>query len=97
MEFLQIVEVPTDDIDGVLALDEEWMRKTEGERTATRQWICRDRDRPGTVVMVVEFPSYDEAMKNNDLPATGDIAVGLERLAGGQPGFRNLEVIREYA
>jgi hypothetical protein len=95
MEFMQIVEVPTDDVESVLALDEEWMQKTEGQRTARRQWICQDRDRPGTVVMLVEFPSYEAAMQNNDLPATGDIAIGLERLAGAQPGFRNLDVIRE--
>jgi hypothetical protein len=96
MEFMQIIEVPTKDIDGVLALDEEWMRRTEGERTARRQWICRDRDRPDTVVMLVEFPSYDDAMRNNDLPATGDIANGFEQLGGRKPDFRNLDVIREF-
>jgi hypothetical protein len=97
MEFIQMVEVPTGDVEAVLALDEQWMQQTEGERTARRQWICQDRDRPGTVVMLVEFPSYEEAMRNNDLPATGDIANGLERLAGRPPGFRNLDVIREFA
>ena len=32
--------------------------------------VCTDRDNEGTIVTVVEFPSYEAAMKNNDDPAT---------------------------
>jgi hypothetical protein len=44
--------------------------------------------------VIVEFPSYEEAMKNNDLPATATIAAGMAALADQPPTFRNLNLIR---
>ena len=32
--------------------------------------LTRDRDRPNTYVDIVEFPSYEDAMKNSELPET---------------------------
>jgi hypothetical protein len=62
-----------------------------GEAGAT---FTADRDRPGTYVQIVEFPSYQEAMANSGLPETGEFAEKLARLCDGQPAFRNLDVRR---
>jgi hypothetical protein len=66
----------------------------DGERTVVREWICEDRDRPGTYIMIVEFPSVEAAAVNNDLQATARIARGLAALALRPLTFRNLDLLR---
>ena len=56
----------------------------------------RDRDRANTYVQIVEFPSYEEAMTNSQLPETGEIAARLTELCDGPPTFRNLDVTRDW-
>lgn len=95
MSFVQIIEISTSRLGEVEALMEEWIEKTEGKRGASRSVLTQDRDRPGTYVQVVEFPSYQEAMANSDLPETGELAQRLSALCDGPPAFRNLDVLRE--
>jgi hypothetical protein len=70
MGFIQIIEIETNRPDEVEALVSEWRAKTEGTRTAQRGTFTRDRDRPNTYVQIVEFPSYEDAMANSELPET---------------------------
>lgn len=74
---------------------EEWVTKTEGKRSASRSLLTENRDRPGTYVQAVEFPSYEHAMANSDLPETGEFAGRLTALCDGPPAFRNLDLLRE--
>ena len=67
------------------------------DSTATRGVQAQDRDRPNTYVQIVEFPSYEEAMRNSELPETGEIAGRLAELCDGPPTFRNLDVTRDMA
>lgn len=92
MTFIQIIEVVTTRPAEIQELVEEWSAKTEGRRTAYRSTLTADRDRPNTYVRIVEFPSYQEAMANSDLPETGEFAQNLARLCDGPPVFRNLDV-----
>jgi quinol monooxygenase YgiN len=94
MGYVQIIEFKTSRFDEVEALHEKWLAETAGERTTLSEHICRDRDQPDTYVLIVEFPSYEDAMKNNDLPATARIAEGMAALADAPLTFRNLDVIR---
>lgn len=94
MGFIQVLEFTTSNYDEVDKLHEKWLADTEGERTVLSERICKDRDKPDTYVIIVEFGSYDEAMKNNELPATARIAEGMAAIADGPPAFRNLDVIR---
>ncbi len=94
-KFIQIIEFQTSRPDEVETLHDQWQRETEGKRTADRVTITRDRDRPGTCIIVAEFASYDEAMKNNDLPQTQRISEQMMKLADGEPTFRNLDVRRQ--
>ena len=55
----------------------------------------RDRDRANTYVQIVEFPSYEEAMANSELPDTAEVATRLAELCDGPPTFRNLDVTRD--
>ena len=94
MGFIQILEIKTSDYDKLEAAHEQWLADTEGTRTVLSERICRDRDAPDTYVLIVEFPSYEEAMANNDLPATAKIAAEISALADEPPAFRNLDLIR---
>jgi quinol monooxygenase YgiN len=94
MAFIQIIEVTTAHQDEVESLMDEWVAKTEGKRTAQRSTVTADRDQPRTYVQIVEFPSYEGAMANSDLPETNELAERLAKLCDRPPTFRNLEVRR---
>ncbi|HEY5170775.1 MAG TPA: hypothetical protein VIK54_03510 [Acidimicrobiia bacterium] len=95
MKFVQTIEFQTSRIDEILALDSKWREATAGKRTATAINITRDRDRPNTFVWMIEFPSYEDAMRNNDLPETQQIAEQMMKLSDGPAVFRNLDVVEQ--
>lgn len=95
MKFVQIIEFKTGDIDAVNRVVDEFVAKTAGVRTATRATIARDRDNEGTYLNIVEFPTYEAAMANSNLPETSEVAAKLAQLCDGPPQFRNLDVVRE--
>jgi len=93
--YFQLIEIRTDDFDAFERLHEQWLADTEGERAVVQEWILRDRDRPDTYLVMVEFPSVEAAARNNDLPATSRIAAGMAELAAAPPTFRNLDLVRK--
>ena len=95
MGFIQIIEYKTTRIDELNAALDGWLEKTKGKRAATRGVHTRDRDAENTYVQLVEFPSYEEAMANSQLPETAEFAALLASLCDGPPSFRNLDVLRE--
>jgi hypothetical protein len=95
MRFIQIIEFTTSRIDEFETLLDEWLDKTQGKRSASRGVQTLDRDRDNTYVQIVEFPSYEEAMANSDLPETTEFAARMAELCDGPATFRNLNVIRE--
>ena len=90
--FVQIIEFTTSRIDEVRALNEKW-RDEHPEMGPVRILVTADRDRPNTYLSIVEFESYEEAMRNNDDPLTAEFAQQMDALADGPPVFRNLDVI----
>jgi len=94
MAFIQIIELVTKRPDEVEALIDEWRSATDGRRTAQRGTFTKDRERPDTFVQVVEFPSFEDAMANSDLPETAAFATRLAALCEGPMAFRNLDVLR---
>ena len=95
MKFIQIIEFTTSRADELDAMLDEWLEKTQGKRTATRGVEARDRDRPNTYVQIIEFPSFEDAMANSELPETAEVAARLAELCDGPPTFRNLDVARD--
>lgn len=90
--FVQIMDFYTSKIDEIEALSKR-MQEEQGEsllaRTAT---ITQDRDHPGHYMVIVEFDSYEEAMKNSTHPAITRYAEEMEELLDGPPAFHNLDV-----
>jgi hypothetical protein len=95
MPFIQIIEYKTTRIDELNAVLDGWLEATKGKRAATRGVQTKDRDATNTYVQIVEFPSYEEAMANSNLPETSEFAAKLASLCDGPPTFRNLDVLRE--
>ena len=95
MKFVQIIEINTKNMDEIQKLDKEWEAATEGKRTATRAVICKDRDKADRYLVIVEFPSYEDAQKNNDLPETAAFAEKQMPLLDGAPTFFDLDVIED--
>ena len=93
--FVQIIEFRTTRFDEGQQLVDRWLEETEGKRTATRSITTQDRDRPGTYLTIVEFPSYEDAMRNSEMPETQALSEALAKLADGPPAFRNLDLVRE--
>ncbi|MCD0486366.1 hypothetical protein LO771_29295 [Streptacidiphilus sp. ASG 303] len=95
MGFVQVIEYETTRKDELDNIFDEWVRASEGKRTAFHELHTQDRDRPGHFVDIVEFPSYEQAMRNSDLPETRTIAEKMRELCSGEPRFMNLEVLRD--
>jgi hypothetical protein len=95
MKFVQTIEFTTSRMDEMDKVEAEWRAATEGRRTVVRDMKTRDRDKPNAYVLIVEFDSYEDAMKNNDMPETEKVAEGMAKLADGPVIFRNLEVLEE--
>ncbi|MEU8567067.1 hypothetical protein AB0C51_01690 [Streptomyces pathocidini] len=95
MTFVQVIEYETTREDEMERLFEQWLQTTEGKRTVTRDVHTKDRDNPTHYVDIVEFPSYEGAMLNSDLPETQRLAEEFRSLCTGEPRFMNLEVIEE--
>ncbi|GAA1986572.1 hypothetical protein [Catenulispora subtropica] len=93
--FIQVMEYETTHPDEVEALMDEWVAATEGKRTATHDMHTRDRDRPGRYVDIIEFPSYEAAMRNSSLPETQHIAAKMRDLCESDVRFLNLDVVRD--
>jgi hypothetical protein len=90
--FVQIIETKTSKLDAIMAFNQEW-RQRHPEMGPSRVLVATDRDSEGTVITVVEFPSYEAAMKNNDDPATQEFAEKMQSLSDGPPTFRNLDLV----
>ena len=92
MAFVQIIEFETSRPDEVEALVEEWRARTAGTRTAQKGTFTQDRDRHHTYVQIVEFPSYEAAMANSQLPETAELSKKIREVCDGPMVFRNLDV-----
>ena len=90
--FIQFIEFEATDIDAVAATLERFRDENPGALTASASTITEDRDRPGTYISIVEFPSYEKAMEQQSNPATSAFSASLAEVMSGSPRFRNLDV-----
>jgi hypothetical protein len=92
--FIQVIEWKTSRIDEVKQLNEEW-RERFPQSGPSRVLACADRDDQGSYMTIVEFDSYEAAMKNSADPATSEFAERMMQLCDGPPTFHNLDVMSE--
>ncbi|MFE6053637.1 ester cyclase [Kitasatospora sp. NPDC056446] len=95
MAFVQIIDCKTDRLDDLNRLMDAWVEATEGRRTAAHAVVGTDRADTKHVVEIVEFPSYEEAMRNSGLPETDRIFREMVALCDAPPTFTDLDVVRD--
>lgn len=95
MTFVQLIDCKTRKYDEMNQLMDSWAEATQGKRTATHAVVGRDRGADGHYVEIVEFPSYEEAMRNSGLPETNRIFEQLVALCDEAPTFTDLDVVRD--
>ena len=92
--FVQVIEFQTSRLDEIKAMNDEW-RQTHPDIGPLRITVTADRSRPGTYLSIVEFASYEEAMRNSEDPQTGEWAALMQALCDGPPTFRDLDVVMQ--
>ncbi|MFP3988230.1 ester cyclase [Streptomyces sp. E11-3] len=95
MTFVQVIDCQTSRIDELNRVMDSWAEATKGKRTATHAIMGQDRADASHVVEIVEFPSYEEAMKNSHLPETNRIFEEMVALCDVAPTFTDLDVVRD--
>lgn len=95
MAFVQIVEFATSKPDEMQRLANEWESAAADQRTARRRILCRDRDNPGRYFNIVSFDSFEDAMRNSEMPVTQEFARKMAELCDGPATFHNLDVVDE--
>jgi hypothetical protein len=93
MEFVQIIDLHTSNIDDIAKLEEEWRQATEGKRTLRRSIVTRDRKDPNRYLVLAFFDSYDSAMVNSNLPETTEFGEKQSALLDAPMQFTDLDVI----
>ena len=94
MTFIQLIEFESDRDSDIEALVDEWRDATEGRRSTASAVVCRDREHSDRYVTIVEFPSYEAAMENSELPETQRMSARMAQLCKSAPRFVNLDEIR---
>ena len=90
--FMQIMEIETSRIDEVEAFAKKMQEERGDALLASKATITQDRDRAGHYFIIVEFDSYEQAMKNSNDPVTSRYAEQMGVLLDGPPRFYNLDV-----
>ncbi|GAA2620939.1 ester cyclase [Streptomyces vastus] len=95
MTFVQLIDCKTSRFDEVNRLMDTWVERTKGKRTATHSLIGQDRSDSSHIIEIVEFPSYEEAMRNSNLPETDEVFREMVALCEEMPTFTDLDVVRD--
>ncbi|MFE0730388.1 ester cyclase [Streptomyces antibioticus] len=95
MTFVQLIDCKTDRFDEMDRLMDTWVEQTRGKRTATHAVVGKDRSDASHFIEIVEFPSYEEAMRNSNLPETDKVFRELVALCDEMPTFTDLDVVRD--
>ncbi|MEU6662186.1 ester cyclase [Streptomyces sp. NPDC046821] len=95
MTFVQVIDCRTSRFDEMNRLMDTWVVQTRGKRTATHNIIGKDRSDDSHFIEIVEFPSYEEAMRNSHLPETDRVFQEMVALCDEMPTFTDLDVVRD--
>ncbi|MET7485903.1 hypothetical protein [Streptomyces sp. NPDC005538] len=93
-KFVQIVDFETDRFDEMRAVADEADKRMTGRTGGpTHRLVLRDRSNPGHVLVVIEFDSYEDAMRNSQDPETTKMAEQMAALCTRPPSFTDCDVL----
>jgi hypothetical protein len=95
MSFVQVIDYKSSKPDEIRRIHDEWAEATEGKRSARRLLLAKYHDDPNSYCEIVFFDSYEDAMRNSQLPETGEFAKRLNDAIDGEPTYFDLDVVDE--
>ena len=94
MAFVQTLAFEAADEQAVRSLMDDWDRESSKAAIGLQRYLLlKDHDRPNAYLLVVEFSSYEEAMRNSARPETDAFARRLADLVQGHVEYRNLDTV----
>ncbi|WP_432116718.1 hypothetical protein [Streptomyces sp. bgisy032] len=94
MKFVQIIDFETERLEEMRQLVAEAGQRSAGRAGGpTHSMLLKDRDKPDRYLAVIEFESYEDAMRNSDDPETSRMAERLDALSTGDRVFTNCDVV----
>ena len=93
MEFIQVVQFETSNIDEVIAIARGGY--PDGAVKPSSVTVMKDRDRPNGYATLLRFDSYEDAMTHSESDSTHERVARLAPLMG-ERRFYNLDIIDEY-
>ncbi|CAM5690061.1 hypothetical protein [Streptomyces coeruleorubidus] len=100
MKFVQIIDFETERLDEMEQIFEEAGRRFAGRSGGPRQrMLLKDRDNPLRYLALIEFDSFEEAMRNSNDPETSRMAERVGALCIGERVYTNCDLVdqRELA
>ncbi len=91
--FVQIIEYSTSRHEEIDAFMAAW-RERHPQMGPSRATVCAERSATGKYLSIIEFPSYEDAMRNSTDPATQEFAAFMQSVCDGPPVFHDLDVLR---
>ena len=88
MRFIQIMEYEQDTGEAQAEV-QGYAEQAGDEVTVRRVTVCSDRDKPGVIVAIAEFDSWESAKVNDEQEITQE---GAENAPDGTT-YRNLDVV----
>ncbi|WP_330303779.1 MULTISPECIES: hypothetical protein [unclassified Streptomyces] len=93
MKFVQIVEFETERIEEMQKLAEDADKRMAGRSGGpTHRLVLHDRNKPNHYLVVIEFDSYEDAMRNSNDPETTKMAERMATLCTRPPSFTDCDV-----
>ncbi|MFI7411575.1 hypothetical protein ACIBU0_23190 [Streptomyces sp. NPDC049627] len=93
MKFVQIIDFETERIDEMRELAHETQQRFEGRSGGpTRRLVLKDRSQANRYLVVIEFDSYEDAMRNSEDPETTKFAEQMAALCSTPPSFTDCDV-----
>ncbi|MDC0769406.1 hypothetical protein [Streptomyces sp. HD] len=93
MKFVQIIDFETERIDEMRELAHETEQSLAGRSGGpTRRLVLKDRSEANRYLVVIEFDSYEDAMRNSDDPETTKFAEQMAALCTRPPSFTDCDV-----
>jgi hypothetical protein len=94
--FVQIMEIKTSRFEELKAFFEKMEAERGDTLLATRSTFTADRDRPGYYLAIIEFNSYEEAMKNSNSASTNEVVAQMRTFFDEPPNYHNLDVVHTF-
>jgi quinol monooxygenase YgiN len=92
-KFVQIIDFETERMEEMRDLVQEADKRAAGSSGGpTHRLVLQDRNTPNRFLVVMEFESYEDAMRNSNDPETTRMAERLAAMCTRPPSFTDCDV-----